>query len=397
MIAVKAKQRSSGAGRFAALDGWRGICALLVVCLHAPVSGFIHESAFFRHGFLFVDFFFVLSGFVIAHAFHDSLAEKRNFGGFLLQRVFRVYPLHIAMLALFVAYEVAMLQLRGPDAAFQGGDSVSALVHNVLMTHSLGVLDSLGWNYPSWSISAELLAYTAFAAVVVFAPTFLIPLAAMTIAIGLVAIAFFDGTMDTTVHLGWLRCLAGFSVGVLIRRIAWEETTEPGHERSSGLWSVAECATVVMVAVFVTLLGGTVLSVAAPFVFGFAVYVFAHEGGGISQVLKSRPIAFLGAISYSVYMTHAFVISRTENVATILGPHIPWSVFSEAADGKRLLGANEGQALLAIGLIMAGTIVFSALTYRFVERPGIALGRRLAKSGNRTTTNGAPLQKQAAA
>lgn len=370
-----AVQDRSQPARFEALDGWRGICALLVVLFHAPVAGIVHETAFFRHGYLFVDFFFVLSGFVIAHAFYDRLRGEQNFGRFFGLRLFRVYPLHLFMLALFVAFECLMLMTKGPSEAFVGGNSVVALAHNLLMSHSLGTVDTLGWNYPSWSISAELLAYGLFALMVIRAPRAMLPLMAVTIVGGLVVIALVEGTMDTTVRFGWLRCLAGFSLGAVLRLVIWPRAG--GRVAVGGTaWTLAELACVLLVAVFVSELGGSVLSVAAPLVFAFAIYVFGHEGGAVSRLLKAGPIAFLGAISYSVYMTHAFVISRTENVATVLGDRTGWPIFSAAADGKRLMGSTEWQSLTALAIILAGTLVMSAITWRFIERPGMAYGQK---------------------
>ncbi len=344
---------------------------------HAPVAGLVYHASFFRHGFLFVDFFFVLSGFVIAHAFHDSLRRERNVLQFLRGRFFRVYPLHLFMLALFVGFELFLLATRGGGDAFQGGNGPVALVHNLLMTHSLGVLDTLGWNYPSWSISAELLAYGLFALVVAAAPRALLPLMVLCIVVGIVVIGAAEGTIDTTVGYGWLRCLMGFSLGAIVRLVIWPRTEQAVPADQRLVWTLAETAAVLMVAAFVTALGGTILSLAAPFVFAFALYVFAHEGGVVSRLLRSRPATLLGLVSYSIYLTHAFVISRVENVATVLGGKTGWAFFSTGVDGKRLLGASEGQVLLALGLIVGGTLLASMLTWRFVERPGMALGRRL--------------------
>ncbi|MDE0924170.1 acyltransferase family protein [Aurantimonas coralicida] len=370
-----AVQDRSQPARFEALDGWRGICALLVVLFHAPVAGIVHETAFFRHGYLFVDFFFVLSGFVIAHAFYDRLRGEQNFGRFFGLRLFRVYPLHLFMLALFVAFECLMLVTKGPLEAFVGGNSVVALAHNLLMSHSFGTVDTLGWNYPSWSISAELLAYGLFGLMVIRAPRAMLPLMAVTIVGGLIVIALVEGTMDTTVRFGWLRCLAGFSLGAVLRLVIWPRAG--GRVAVGGTaWTLAELACVLLVAVFVSELGGSVLSVAAPLVFAFAIYVFGHEGGAVSRLLKAGPIAFLGAISYSVYMTHAFVISRAENVATVLGDRTGWPIFSAAADGKRLMGSTEWQSLTALAIILAGTLVMSAITWRLIERPGMAYGQK---------------------
>ncbi len=275
MIEGRAAVRNDGA-RFQALDGWRGICALFVVCFHAPVTGFAETSGLVRNAFLFVDFFFVLSGFVITHAFYETLRETRDFGRFFLLRLARVYPLHLVMLLLPLAFECARLVLKGPAEAFTGGTSVEGLIANLLMVQSFGFLDTLTWNYPSWSISAELVAYAAFAGVVVAIPRLIVPLAALAIVVGLPVIAAVIGNMDASSHLGWLRCLAGFSVGVILRRAAWRDAAAVEAKRHPTSWSLAELSVVLLVGVFVSRQGGTDLAFAAPFVFGLALYVFAH-------------------------------------------------------------------------------------------------------------------------
>ncbi|MBO0661640.1 acyltransferase [Jiella sp. MQZ9-1] len=376
MIEGRAATKTDGA-RFQALDGWRGICALLVVGFHAPVGGIAENSGVIRNAFLFVDFFFVLSGFVITHAFFEKLKAERAFGRFFLLRLFRVYPLHLFMLALYVAVECAMLAVKGPGEAFQGGTSIAGLIANLAMVHSLGVLDTLTWNYPSWSISAELVAYGLFGLAVVTVPRLIVPLCALAIVIGLPVIALVNGNMDASSNLGWLRCVAGFSLGVILRRAIWREEAGETARRHVISWSLAEAAAVLLLIVFVDQIGSTTLSVLAPLVFAFALYVFSHEGGVLSRGLKLRPIAFLGAVSYSIYMTHAFVIDRAINATSVLGRLTGWAVFSQASDGRRLIGVTGWQGDIALVMIVAATLVVSALTWRWVEQPGMALGRRL--------------------
>ncbi|MCE7026670.1 acyltransferase family protein [Jiella avicenniae] len=396
MIEGRAAVRNDGA-RFQALDGWRGVCALLVVCFHAPVTGFAETSGLVRNAFLFVDFFFVLSGFVITHAFYGTLRESRDFSRFFLLRLARVYPLHLAMLLLPLAFECARLALKGPAETFAGGTSVDGLIANLFMVQSFGFLDTLTWNYPSWSISAELVAYAAFAAVVVTAPRLLVPLAALAIVVGLPVIAMAIGNMDASSNLGWLRCLAGFSVGVILRRTLWRDAAAAQARRHPTSWSLAELAVVLLVGIFVSRQGGTDLAFAAPFVFGLALYVFAHEGGIFSRALKTRPFAFLGLISYSIYMTHAFVIDRVHNVASVLTKVTGTDLFVRSPARNELIGPQAWQGTVTLVVIVLGTIVFSALTYRFVEKPGMALGRRLVGRPDRAGTSGEPVKSPAAA
>ena len=376
MIEGRAAVRSEGT-RFQALDGWRGVCAVLVVCFHAPVTGFAKHTGLIHNAFLFVDFFFVLSGFAITHAFFEPLKERRDTGRFMLARLFRVYPLHLFMLALYVAFECAMLFAKAPGDAFRGGTSIAGLVTNLLMAQSLGFTDHLTWNYPSWSISAELVAYGLFAAVTVAVPRLILPLCALAIGLGIVVIAVVHGNMDVSAHLGWLRCVVGFSIGVILRRAVWREGAEIEAKAHPKSWSCAEAAAILLVIVFVGSLGHTVLSVAAPLVFGLALYVFAHEGGLFSRALTSRPIAFLGLISYSIYMSHAFIIDRFHNAASAFGKITGIDPFTLSRNGNEVMGPEEWQGTVLLLVIIAATVAFSALTWRFVEKPGMALGRRL--------------------
>src|ERR1700743_2555768 len=97
--------------RFRALDGWRGLCALLVAAHHIAAPGCLYWQPLIRNAWLFVDFFFVLSGFVIAHAYGDRLEKTPQIKDFVLRRIGRLWPLHVAVLLGFVALELAHLAL----------------------------------------------------------------------------------------------------------------------------------------------------------------------------------------------------------------------------------------------------------------------------------------------
>jgi len=152
------------ATHFEALDGWRGVCACFVVLFHFHGYSPLFAWPLARHGFLFVDFFFVLSGFVIAWNYEKRLDSAPAVKRFLVLRLGRVYPLHAFMLLCFVAYELGWL-LWGPagTALFTGGSKPSAIASNLLLLQSLHVHDGLTWNGPSWSISAEFWTYVLFA------------------------------------------------------------------------------------------------------------------------------------------------------------------------------------------------------------------------------------------
>jgi len=158
-------RRSSGSGvvRFRILDSWRGIAALFVATYHFEVTWHWHEIALVRHSFLFVDFFFMLSGFVIAHAYGRKIKSGADLISFIVRRFGRVWPLSASVLLAFIAVEAVKLVLAKGfgistgTAPFDphGYTPLSALPAHFLLATALNLQDTLTWNGPDWSISAE--------------------------------------------------------------------------------------------------------------------------------------------------------------------------------------------------------------------------------------------------
>ena len=136
--------------RYVALDGLRGAAALLIVLYHVRWTSHLSGSLFVKNSYLAVDLFFILSGFVISWAYRERVKSPSDAARFLIVRLFRVYPLHLATLLALVAFETLKLISvhKGgnvPDQMpFTGGNSVSGLLANVFLAQSWGVLDRLG-------------------------------------------------------------------------------------------------------------------------------------------------------------------------------------------------------------------------------------------------------------
>jgi len=116
--------------RFVALDSLRGLAALLVVLHHINGAGYLLSLPLFRYGSLAVDFFFVLSGFVIAANYGERLTQGFSIGRFMALRLGRVYPLHLVVLAIFVSLELLQWRLGThltPREAFAGKHSLAQL------------------------------------------------------------------------------------------------------------------------------------------------------------------------------------------------------------------------------------------------------------------------------
>src|SRR3981189_3074967 len=97
--------------RFEALDGWRGVAALSVALFHLSAAWHLYSLPWIRHAGMFVDLFFVLSGFVISHSYLEKLTHPGAVPDFLIRRLGRVWPLHIFTLGILVLLEVTKLLL----------------------------------------------------------------------------------------------------------------------------------------------------------------------------------------------------------------------------------------------------------------------------------------------
>lgn len=365
--------------RFPVLDGWRGLCALCVALYHLHTLDHFHLFDFVRGSYLFVDFFFVLSGFVITHAYSGRIGGSASAGSFLVRRFGRVWPLHAAVLLAFMALE-SVKALSGPaagNAAFTGAFAPSALVSNLALVHALGVEDQWTWNIPSWSISAEFFVYITFAILFLTVRRTGVLIAAMVALAALgagVVMGFSDNHIDTSIDYGYFRCLYGFFTGCLVYRLY---QAAGGRRLSRPAGGLAEAGALLAVVAFVSAAGGNALSLAAPLLFGLVVLVFAFEAGPVSRLLATSPFQRLGAWSYSIYMVHALVIAILQKGTMVAQGILGRPLFVERRiDGEtdRLISFGDAWTmdLVGVGYLLA-VIGLSALTYRFVELPGQAM------------------------
>jgi len=356
---------------FAVLDALRGLCAVLVALLHFHTTGYITSVPIVRNAWLFVDFFFVLSGFVIAHSYGDRLAAGQiSVARFMGLRMGRIYPLHLAVLAMLLGLELALVLL--PDSIgqftsrqpFTGDRSVSELFQTTFLLNSFGISQSIGWHGPSWSIAAEMWTYLLFAFVLsVFRQRFLLVIG-LIVAATMCWLVLERGDLGATYDWGFIRCLFGFGIGFLTYYLV----------RRFGFWggNLAELLVVAGMIAFVSLSGYNPSSFAAPFVFAICIYVLASESGVVSRFLSRPFFQFLGLTSYSIYMMHVFVQMRFLEMLQFAG-----LVEVEATEfGGIAIVAEPLVADLATLAMLALLVPAAYASYRLVERPGRELSRR---------------------
>jgi len=368
--------------RFVALDSWRGIAACLVALFHFEalshlVYSHLHGVPFLRDSRLFVDFFFVLSGFVIAANYQQRLLDGFGVGRFLLLRLGRLYPLHFAMLAAAVAVKLLVILVPALSSIAQTvpfstpQEAPDTILANLLLVHSLHLYDFLTWNGQSWSISTEFYTYVIFAAcwVSLRKHVWIVLFVAMVGGPVLVA-TLSEHNMATEYDWGIIRCVYGFAAGV----VSWNVYRRWNDRLKRWLsGTIAEWGAIGLIFAFVSASGTTLLSVAAPYVFGLVVLVFAFGTGSASAILRLRPLVFLGTISYSIYMTHYFIARRLFDAGRVLDKlgHIDPFTRREI-DGQYfdVLGSQLWHGDIAYLAFLAIVIAISYFTYCWIEKPG---------------------------
>ncbi len=332
--------------RFEALDALRGVAALIVAIYHLEPKSI--AAGFGGH--LMVELFLVLSGFVLAHSYLYR-PERIGFADFVYRRWARLWPLHA--FTLFLMYGVIIMALQG-NGFFRGPfNNPSTLIQNLTLTHNIGLPPTGEWvwtfNFPSWSISVEfwvnvlfiLLVYrstsSAWIAIVSGA-------ALLTLWKGYGSLGTYNQNLYGFLNSGMLRGIASFGLGILTYR-AYRKLQ--GRRFSPGAATLAEGLLLAGTGVLVysERMGWPALEIAAPPWFMLVVLWFALEPGWISRA--ARRWTYLGAISYSVYLTHA-------------------SMMVLFNDGRiqRFLEPNQ-----VVPAAIAGTLLLSHLTYQWVEIP----------------------------
>lgn len=360
--------------RFEVLDSFRGVAALLVAFMHLEALHHFYFAPFVRHSYLFVDFFFVLSGFVIAHAYRSRLNSKDDIVKFVVRRFGRLWPLHMAVLLILILAQFAALAAQAygiamPKPPFTENWDVSAIPSHVLLIQALGLHEQGTWNFPSWSISAELWAYLTFAASVIIFRKHLVLASAFLVVGGLAVIyAFSSEYMDATFDYGYFRCIAGFFTGVIVQVVRRPIALKKGPA------TALEVSLLAVVSIFVALSGGTAASLAAPLLFALVVYVFASEQGAVSTALRTKPFLALGRWSYSIYMVHSiYYLVVFRNGPRVLEQFTDQPLMRKIiyeGEARDVLDAGGAFATDAVAAVYLTLVVLTAwITFRLVEDP----------------------------
>ncbi|MCW2394204.1 MULTISPECIES: acyltransferase family protein [unclassified Sphingobium] len=385
---------ASGRHRYVVLDSLRGIFACVIVCIHIKGENHISQLEVVKNGYLFVDFFFVLSGFVIASSYGRKLADGFPVGKFIWLRLGRIFPLHLFVLLLFLTFEIVFATIMpglGGRKPFAFPFTIDDWFAQLALIGIFVGQDDLTWNGPSWSIAAEVWTYLIFALLMRYASRFMIPICIAIAICAPLALPFLTDRYMQAFHDGALvRCLYGFSLGV----VAWHLIAQVEKLDLRGRDTLIELLIVGAIITFLAFVGVGALTLIAPYLFLIALLIFARERGAISALLRKAAFVRLGLLSYSIYMVHTFLLYRYVNVLSAVekatGADLVVSI-----DGINYVGGGAWMADVLALILFAGVIAFAEITYRFVEKPGqlwakSVLSRRVSGQQRETAPEGAP-------
>jgi peptidoglycan/LPS O-acetylase OafA/YrhL len=375
---------------FIALDSLRGVCASIVAFFHVDGDALIKTVPFVANGFLFVDFFFVLSGFVIAASYGKKIVTGFPIGKFMFLRLGRLYPLHAFMLLAYVFIAI-FRHSQGSGANYPISEFFGATLLFQAWEPHFG-LDMNHWNPPSWSISAEFWTYLIFALTLrSTGKKFLLALASLIVITAPILLFGTDRAMNICFAGGGIaRCVYGFSFGVIAYSI-WRSGFFDGLSLSYPTATLVELTALIAGLALVSYSGSSRLGLLCPPLFSLIVIIVAYQAGAMSRFLTTKPLMLVGTLSYSIYMTHEFVLARVLNLLAGMSRFLPLPIII-GQDGFTInntpgyVGATDVVAVAFYCVVLC----VSWITYNAIENPARLWSRKFANPVFQ-----APVQKEA--
>lgn len=359
-----------------ALTGLRGVAALLVALYHINPELIAPTAAgrFVGKGYLWVDLFFVLSGFLLAMNYAGRFAGGWSLGAwldFLLHRLARIYPLYLVLVAASLAYSLVLyggLHASAPPPALKLSEPAREVAANLLMVQSWGLGKSI--DGVAWSLSTEWAAYLLFPLLVALA-LFGRPRVALASALAAAAVVGVTVTLtmrDGAYHSGpldaydggtlepLLRCFGGFVLGLVTYRVAHSPRAVAiaGHDLT-------------IAAALGLLVAGLAAGVHDLLIYPlFALLVLGLFGnrGYVGRIFACRPVYWLGVVSYSIYLLHPYLVAPRSELEASLETLLP----------------RPWPGLVTAAAIYAVLFAASTFAYHGIEEPGRRWVRRMRQA-----------------
>ncbi|HRR09440.1 MAG TPA: acyltransferase [Rhodothermales bacterium] len=338
----------------------RGIASIWVVLFHVKIYLFpeVH-SIWLRpllRGYLLVDLFFVLSGFLIGYLYGKYFAETVSFHTFsiyLKARFARIYPLHLFTLFLLVSWYALNVWGLGKPREYGRIYVEEAIITHLLMVQAWGIHSGNTWNIPSWSISTEWAAYLLFPFLwhILYKcgkTGTVVGLTAGIIGYGCLEWLHPKGNLDITFDWAVLRGMCGFGIGMALCTFSLRSPQYYFPTPPPSLTKAIFPSFIVITLIVMTCSPTDTLVVV---LWPFWAWLAYHSS--VKMGILRKALTFLGDISFSLYMIHLPVLYM---VPQILGMNDP---------GQMGTGSRIGISVIFVGFVLWA----SHHIYHRIERP----------------------------
>jgi peptidoglycan/LPS O-acetylase OafA/YrhL len=357
----------------------RGIAALLVVLFHCNfLNPFlpVGYTEFISNSWLWVDFFFILSGFIICYAYGKSFKGSYTLGTYtkyMAARFARIYPLHFITTMWMFGCAVVIIHLTGKANDLLNLNALPACL--LLVQSMFASFPEPPLNNPSWSLSTEWWVYVIF--------PFLVPLFFRLrrngqILAGLGVILFYifiryilgpinhgEPTLAVMTDFGFLRCLAGFFVGMLLFTF---------YKQGAGIdLFKRDWFFIVVVTGLVLAMHFGAMDIIISAFFPFILIAAAYNQTKVKSVLDIKILQRLGDWSFSIYLVHVPIIYSLKAAKLvknqILNPVAMKEAPIKGVIAEAVYQPNYLTGLLMCTIVLVLTIGVSAIFYRYLEIP----------------------------
>ena len=351
------------------LESLRGFAALMVALFHFQIGDFLTGNSLIKHGSLGVEFFFVLSGFVIAENYLSKLNNFNELIKFQIKRFWRLYPLHIFVLLLWVIVEFIKLFILNYSSinpsveAFKGLKSIGNLVESIFLVQAI-FEDDYVWNNVAWSLSTEFYTYIFFAITVFIFKRISLLIFLIIVVVHYSNILEFYFLREIFSNQ-FLNCINLFCMGVL---------TNYFYTKFK-LLNIKTFEVISWALLFLTIFAisnknqsfGIINFNIKNIYIIFAFLIFfsstVKNTSVYSKFLNVNFIQYLGKISYSLYMIHTLIVFFIKQIMRFVLKFD--MIYSDGIAGRFKLEIVQSNIAVVIYLFLC--FMMSHLLYQFIE------------------------------
>jgi peptidoglycan/LPS O-acetylase OafA/YrhL len=376
-----------------ALAGARAFPPLILVLFHFCEGHGYRGAPWFdlpvAKGYLWVEFFFTLSGFVLTYVYASRVSDlwrRKGYSDFLKARLARLYPLHLAMLFLILAMVIVLrwVAARGGylsiyDEPYHPINTWPTFIANLFLVQAWNIFGYLSWNGASWFVSVEFLLCLLFPVYLLFTRRGWLTGLALVLAgaAGLALLAHPRYGLDLTFHNGIWRGMAAFAAGV---GMAMLHRTIRRHEAKI---SDTACS-LMQAAVFAWLLYGIYetgwshrpADIYTAYPIMALVFVLAFDRGWLAKALQTSVPLALGEWSYAIYIGQTPVLQFLCHAQMHLYPAPAAIVF-----GRPWAAWEPVWHWLEPALLVVVAVTWGWLLFTLVEKPANAALRKFFARG----------------